>query len=170
MRAIIGGSRVVISDDDLRRISEENPGWQFERSDDGALLVSPTSTNGGAKSGEAFAQLHAYAKLADGKAYDAGTGFKTPAGGIVSPDASWISAERVALHRHDDGFWSTMPDIVIEVASKSDTWDAVTGKIDAFERDGASYAIAIDPGNGATYERGLRPEDLTLDIGAIVDA
>ena len=48
MPAIIDGP-AVFSDDDLLRLSRTNPGWQFERSDDGALLVSPTSTPGGAK-------------------------------------------------------------------------------------------------------------------------
>ena len=62
------------------RISSANPGWQIERADDGALLVSPTGTPGGAKSGEAFAQLYLFAKRAGGKTYDSNTGFKTPGG------------------------------------------------------------------------------------------
>jgi Uma2 family endonuclease len=61
MPAIIKSS-ASFSDYDLQLLASANPGWQFERSDDGALLVSPTATPGGAKSGEAFAQLYAYAK------------------------------------------------------------------------------------------------------------
>jgi Uma2 family endonuclease len=170
MSAIIAGPHVVVSDEDLRRLGETNPGWAFERGDDGALFVSPTSTSGGAKSGEAFAQLHAYAKRAGGKAYDAATGFKTPGGGVVSPDASWVNADTVAVHREDDGFWQVMPDVVMEVASKTDAWPTLTRKIDKYIGDGARYAIAIDPQTREIYEVGSRPAGLTIDVAAIIDA
>ncbi len=170
MTAIISGPHFVVSDDDLRRISEANPGWQFERADDGALLVSPTSTPGGAKSGAAYVQLHAYATVAAGKAYDAATGFKTPQGGVVSPDAAWLAAERVAQHRDDDGFWQVMPDIVIEVASKTDAWPTVKRKIDKYLADGAGYAVALDPSTGEVYECGRPPAGFVLDARAIAEA
>lgn len=171
MTAIIGGPRVLISDDDLVRLSEENPGWQLERDDTGALLVSPpTSTQGGAKSGEAFGQLRDHAKRAGGKAFDAATGFKTPRGGVVSPDASWVSAERIARFHDDKGFWQMMPDVVIEIASKSDRWSRVSAKIDKYVADGAGYALAIDPETRETYERGTPPPGLVLDIAAIIAA
>ena len=168
MPAIIKGP-VLFSDDDLQRLSATNPGWQFERSDDGALLVSPTATPGGAKSGEAFAQLYAFAKTAGGKAYDAQTGFKTPAGGVVSPDAAWVSSARVFAHENDDGYWQMMPDVAIEVASKTDEWPLVKLKIDKYVLDGAGYAIAIDPRTREIYERGTRPATLVLDTDAVID-
>jgi hypothetical protein len=59
---------------------------------------------------------------------------------------------------------------VIEVASKSDSWPAVTAKIDKFVADGSIYAIAINPRTRETYERGHCPDGLVLDIAAIVDA
>jgi Uma2 family endonuclease len=65
----------TVSDDDLMRIGAENPGCRFERETDGSLIVSPTSTKGGAKSGAAFVQLYLYAKRIGGKAYDSSTGF-----------------------------------------------------------------------------------------------
>jgi Uma2 family endonuclease len=171
MTAIIGGAHLVVSDDDLLRISVENPGWQFERNDAGALLVSPpTLTPGGAKSGEAFGQLRDHAKRFGGKAFDAATGFKTPRGGVVSPAASWGSAERVAPFLSDHGFWQMMPDVVIEIAIKSDRWSRITAKIDKYAKDGAGYALAINPETGEIYERGTPPPGLALDIAAIIDA
>jgi hypothetical protein len=59
-----------VSDVDLMRIGADNPGYRFEREEDGSLVVSPTSTKGGAKSGEAFVQLYLYAKRVGGKAND----------------------------------------------------------------------------------------------------
>jgi Uma2 family endonuclease len=170
MTAIISGPHVVVSDDDLRRIAEANPGWGFERGDDGVLFVRLTSTPNGAKRGEAFAQLRAYAKHAGGKAYDAVTGFKTPRGGVVSPSASWVNADAVASHRDDDSFWHVMPDVVIEVAGKMDAWETLARKVDKHFADGARYALAIDPQTRDVYERGSCPADLTIDVAAIIDA
>jgi Uma2 family endonuclease len=170
MVAVIRGPHIAVSDEDLHDLSEANPGWRFERADDGALLVSPTSTSGGARSGEAFAQLYAYAKRAGGKAFDAATGFRTPGGGVVSPDASWVAAERVALHANDTGYWSLIPDVAVEIASPSDSWAALTRKIDKYLADGARYAIAIDPQSHEVYERGRRPDGLALDVAAIIAA
>ena len=48
---------VLVNDDDLVRVSSENPGYRFEREEDGTVIVSPTHTKGGAKRGEAFGQL-----------------------------------------------------------------------------------------------------------------
>ena len=170
MVAVIGGPHLLVSDDDLLRISAANPGWQFERADDGQLLVSPTSTGGGFKSGEAFAQLYAYARRVGGKACDAATGFKTPAGGVVSPDAAWIAPDRLVDFASDDGYWRMMPDVVVEVASKTDTWSAVVAKIEKYHADGARYAIAIDPFSGTTFELGARPDTLAIDVAAIIAA
>jgi Uma2 family endonuclease len=166
MTAIIGGPHVLVTDDDLIRLSDTNPGWRFERDDDGALLVSPTSTLGGSQSGEAFAQLHAFAKRAGGKAYDSSTGFTTPGGGVVCPDASWMSAEKIGRHA-GYGFWQVMPDVAIEVKSYTDSWPKLQRKIDKYIEDGATYAIAIDPESGDTYERGQCPDGLSIDVAAI---
>jgi Uma2 family endonuclease len=168
--AIIRGPHVSFSDEDLERLTLTNPGWQIERADDGALLVSPTSTPGGARSGEAFAQLYAYAKRVGGKAFDAATGFKTPGGGVVCPDASWMSGAAVARHAGERGYWQTMPEVAIEVASYTDDWSRLKRKIDKYVADGAEYAVAIDPESRATYAVGTPPSGLEHDVDAIINA
>jgi len=170
MAAVIRFAEAAVSDEELVRVSEANPGWRFERADNGALLVSPTATPGGAKSGEAFAQLHQYAKRAGGKAFDSSTGFKTPGGGVLSPDASWLNADRVATFAGDDGFWQVIPDVVIEIASKTDSWPQLQAEIDAYVSSGARYALAINPSTREEYSRGDAPADLALDITAIIGA
>ncbi len=171
MAAILSGLPAV-SDDDLIRMTNQNPGWKIERTDDGRLRLSPTHTDGGAKSGEAFGQLRDYAKRYGGKAYDSSTGFKTPRGGVLSPDAAWISAERVAALSPDlrRTFRQIAPDVVIEVALDTDSWPDVTAKIDSFYDNGAAYAVAIDPDAEAVYERGTPPAGLALDLAAITRA
>jgi hypothetical protein len=91
---------VLVDDDDLVRVSRENPGYRFEREEDGTLTVGPNFTVGGAQSGKAYYQLFVCASRAGGMAFDSSAGFRIGARGAVkSPDASWVAelTERVAL-------------------------------------------------------------------------
>ena len=171
MAAILKGLP-PISDDDLVRLSQQNPGWKIERTDDGELRLSPTHTDAGAKSMEAAGQLRDYRKQAGGKVYDSSTGFKTPKGGVLSPDAAWIARERVALFSPEQQreYRTITPDVVIEVKSDSDDWRDVKAKIDRYRADGAVYAVAIDPDSRDVYETGSSPLGLNLDFDAIIDA
>ncbi len=164
---------VLATDDDLLRVSRDNPGYRFEREEDGTITVSPTHTKGGAKSGEAFGQLRDYRKLVGGKAFDSQTGFAIgPDKRIASPDASWVSQSRIdALARGDDeGFWPLSPDVAIEVRSATDLFKDTVAKVALFVERGSLYAVAIDPTTREVVEVGVAPADLTLDFDAIVDA
>ncbi|HEY0396599.1 MAG TPA: hypothetical protein VGD01_19130 [Candidatus Elarobacter sp.] len=61
-----------LDDDELLRLSAENPGWHIEREPDGALSVSPTSFRNGIRAAETVRQLLAwggergYASCGDG--------------------------------------------------------------------------------------------------------
>ena len=164
---------VLRNDEDLVRVSRENPGYRFEREDDGTIVVSPTHTKGGAKSGEAFGQLRDYKKRVGGNAYDSNTGFAIgPLQRVYSPDASWVSQSRIdALRPHEtSGFWPLSPDIVIEVKSDTDIFRDTIAKIERFIKRGSAYAVAIDPTTREVVERGVAPENLVLDFDAIIDA
>jgi len=155
------------------RTSELHPGYRFEREADGAILVSPTATNDGAKSGEAFFQLATYAKKHGGRAFDSSTGFAIGPGQTVrSPDASWMSDERISSLRAEQraGFWPISPDIVIEVRSKSDNFNETVTKTRSYMDRGTRYAVAIDPETRNVREFGKAPENLSLDFSAIIDA
>jgi Uma2 family endonuclease len=164
---------VLVTDDDLVRVSEENPGYQFERERDGSVTVSPTSTNGAAKDGEAFAQLYAYAKKFGGKAFGSSAGFKLDGERIVkSPDASWVSRARIdaltAAERRV--FYPLSPDVAIEVCSPSDSFETIVEKGAQYIQYGSTYAVAIDPQTRQVVEFGDPPAGLSLDFDAIIDA
>lgn len=165
---------LVIRDDaDLIRASSANPGYQFERNADGSIRVAPTSTNDGAKSMEAAFQLATYAKARGGKAYDSNTGFAIGPGKTVrSPDASWLSPERIASLADEKkvGFWPICPDVAIEVCSTSDEFKAIATKTRAYIERGAAYAVAMDPRTRTIREFGTAPTALALNFDAIIDA
>jgi Uma2 family endonuclease len=164
---------VVVDDADLVRVSEENPGYQFEREEDGTLTVSPTFTQGGARSGQAFYQLYTYALHFGGNAFDSNAGFSIgPRHAIKSPDASWVSESRIdALTEAEAaGFWPLSPDVAIEVKSISDDFRDTIAKIDFYMKHGTHYAVAIDPFTREIVERGEALDGLSLDFDGIIDA
>jgi Uma2 family endonuclease len=164
---------VVRDDADLVRVSEENPGYQFEREEDGTLTVSPNFSDGGAKSCKACRQLDTYADTAGGRAFDSSAGFKIgPLDAIKSPDAAWVSAARLAAlsPSQRSGFWQTSPDVAIEIRSISDDFRETIAKIEFYIDNGTRYAVAIDPFAREVVERGVAPDGLSLDFEAIIDA
>jgi Uma2 family endonuclease len=164
---------VLATDEDLLRVSNDNPGYRFEREEDGTVVVSPTHTKGGAKSLEAAAQLRDYKKRFGGNAYDSNTGFAIgPGQAIRSPDASWVSQARIdALPPAEaEGFWPISPDVVIEVKSDTDSFAETIAKSKRFVDRGTRYAVAIDPATRQVVETGTAPDGLELDFDAIIDA
>lgn len=162
-----------ITDDALERIGRRNEGWAFERDDEGILLVSPTHTRGGHRNATALAQLMKWvAKTGRGKVFESSTGFKMSSGAIRAPDASWVSDERIAALTAAElaGYWPLCPDVVVEIASDSDRWSDVVAKIEMYARNGATYAIAIDPVTRDVFALGEPPTGLRFDIDAICDA
>jgi Uma2 family endonuclease len=149
-----------------------NPGWSFERDDEGAIEVSPTSWKGGAGSVAAGVQLSACAKESGGRAFDSSTGFRFSTDAVRCPDAAWVSQERLDAARstHPNDFFPGAPDISIEIASPSDVWARGTAKIEIYMREGTTYAVAIDVQGGRVYEMGTPPHGFALDFDAIREA
>ncbi len=171
MRATIH-LRQSITDDDLRRVSEENPGWQVERAADGSLLMSPTSMSSSARNVELAFQMAAFAKRAGGKSFGPDCGFTMPSGAVLSPDACWVREEVWAqLSPEDrDSFSRIVPAICIELRSRTDGVRELQRKIRTYREAGAEYALLIDPYARRVWSDGAPPEGFDLDVAAIFDA
>jgi Uma2 family endonuclease len=162
-----------VTDDDLERLSALNEAYSIERDDEGRLVIEPNWTLGGLRRVEAFMQLNLWhdATKAGGMVFGSSAGFKLSTGAVRAPDASWLSQERIdtvdpALLT---GFWPVCPDVTIEVAAQSSDWKSVLAKIESYRREGARYAVAIDPETRRTVELGEPPAGLILDFDAIID-
>lgn len=152
-----------ITDEDLLLLSERNPGYQFERTADGRLVVTPTGGESGRRSGEIFGQLRDWNRRTGlGYVFGASTGFRLPDGSLLSPDASWVQRERwQALPRETrDGFPPLCPDVVFEVRSASNALAELREKMRAYVGNGARLAVLIDPEAKAVelYRRGRESE------------
>ncbi|WP_448595105.1 Uma2 family endonuclease [Thermoflexus hugenholtzii] len=137
-----------VTDEELWELSERNPGYQFERTADGRLIVTPTGGESGRRSGEVFYQLeHWNRRTRLGVAFDSSTGFRLPDGSLLSPDASWVRRERwEALSREErEGFVPLCPDVVFEVRSASQSLGELREKMEAYRANGARLGVLIDP-------------------------
>ncbi len=151
-----------ISNDDLLDLSRRNPGYQFELSRDGGLVVTPT---GGRRSAEVLAQLGAWNRtMNQGVLFDSSTGFALPDGSVLSPDVSWVQLARwnSLTEEEQESFAPLCPDVVFEVRSKSDKLAELRTKMRVYLENGARLAVLITPYERfvEVYRPGQEPEHL----------
>jgi len=160
-----------LDDDELLRLSAENPGWHIEREPDGSLSVSPTSYRNSIRAAEAVRQLFAWGSER-GYAASADGGITLPDKAVRAPDASWISFERWHALDEDkrEKFPHVLPDVVIEIVSYYDSYAAQRRKTQRYVDQGSLYGVVIDPRTRQVEEFGGRPEGLVLDFDRIIDA
>jgi Uma2 family endonuclease len=140
------------SDTELFELGRRNPGFQFERSPAGDLVVTPTGSETARHELELGAQLHRWAaRDGSGVAFSPSAGFRLPDGSVLSPDASWIRRERwLALSAMErQGFAPVCPDAVFEIVSHTDALTDLRKKMPAYLANGARLALLIDPGRQA---------------------
>lgn len=163
-----------VTDEELLALSDRNPGYQIERAADGRLVVSPTSSRGGRKSGEVFFQLGAWnRRTGSGVVFDSSTGFTLPDGSCRSPDASWVQRERWAAltEEQQDSYAPICPDAVFEVRSGSDSLAELQAKMEMYITNGARVGVLIDPKSraalvyrpGASVEHHQHADKVPLD-------
>jgi len=138
-----------VTEAEFEEMCRENTGIRLERTKEGTVRMNPP-TGGFTGSGnqEIAAQLNNWwRKHENGRLFDSSTGFHLPDGSILSPDASYLSAERLRTLPKGGlrGFPRVCPDFVIELVSESDPLPAVKEKMNDWIANGAQLAWLIDP-------------------------
>jgi Uma2 family endonuclease len=155
-----------ISDAEFEAICRENPDVRLERTREGAVRMNPPA-GGWTSSGnqEIAGQLYGWWSTHElGRIFDSNGGFRLPDGSTLSPDASYLSEERLrALPKGElRSFPHVCPDFVIELLSESDTVAAMRAKMEDWIANGARLAWLIDPyrREAWVYRPGLEAERL----------
>jgi Uma2 family endonuclease len=153
---------------EIERLSSENPGYRFERDADGTLVVSPTGSMSGlrnARLGAALARWNDRLPL-PGFCFDSSAGFMLPDGSLISPDAAWIAHDRwLALtDEQREEYAPIVPDVVVEVASKTDRPAALRSKLERCRALGADYVLLLDPYRDEVWTAGEAPCGLRLTL------
>ncbi len=162
-----------VTDEELLEFSRRNPSFQFERSAGGELIVTPAGSRSGRRELQLGAQLEHWARRdGSGLAFGPSAGFRLPDGSVLAPDAAWVRRERwdALTDEEQEGFAPLCPDVVFEIASKTDDLRDLRAKMRAYLTNGARVALVIDPRSLTVeiYRPGqepqvlLRPQALTL--------
>ena len=139
-----------LTDEQFFELCSANRDMRFERSADGELIImAPTGWGTGNKNAELGVDLGIWNRQARlGKVFDSSTGFKLPNGSDRSPDASWVSQDRLeALNPDPAKFLPLAPDFVAELRSQSDTLKPLQTKMQEYIDNGVRLGWLIDPKN-----------------------
>jgi Uma2 family endonuclease len=144
-----------VSDAEFEALCRENANVQFERTKEGAIRMNPPA-GGWTSSGnfEINRQLGAWWRTHKrGRCFDSSGGFRLPDGSTLSPDASYLSEERLRQLPKGGlrGFPHICPDFVIELLSESDTLAALQSKMADWIANGAQLGWLIDPYNRRVF-------------------
>jgi Uma2 family endonuclease len=152
-----------LSDAEFERLCEKSDFAFLERSKEGAIIVNAPA--GGMTSdgnSEINQQLRNWWKQhRRGRAFDSSAGFFLPDGSVLSPDASYVTAEQLKVLTRDElaRFLRLAPAFVIELRSESDRLAAVAEKMEAWMANGVEVGWMVDPYAREVhiYEAGAAP-------------
>jgi len=146
---------LALNDDQLLQLFRDNPGFRFEVSARGELIImSPASPKTGQRNAAITAHLWLWNRqVGAGEAFDSSTMFTLPNGARRSPDGSWVSKERWnrLSEGEKDSLTHMCPDFVIELRSKSDRLAKLKEKMEEYIANGARLAWLLDPIDRCAY-------------------
>ena len=138
----------ALSDDELLELASLNPEVRLEVSARGDLIVMPPA--GGESSrrnADVVSQLFTWSKRdGTGVVYDSSGGFRLPNGALRSPDAFWVSREKLEplSPEQREKFLPLCPAFVVELLSPSDSLKVAQEKMREYLENGANLGWLID--------------------------
>ena len=138
----------------LCQLSSDNPGWQFEYSAKGELIImAPPGSESSASEGEVAADVTMWRRRNGGMSYGPTIGFRLPSRAIRIPDAAWITQERYDNLTPSErrGTINGAPDFLVEVRSTTDRLPPFLAKMQEWMDGGARLGWGIDRHNRHVY-------------------
>lgn len=137
-----------LSNEAFEELCFANKELVVEREPDGKITVmSPVAPSSGDNEAEFVADLKIYARKFGGKSYSSSTGFTLPDNSVKSPDASYVSAERIKPYSKEqlNRFALLVPNFIVEVLSPSDDLrDAKKKMTETWMANGVSLGWLVD--------------------------
>jgi Uma2 family endonuclease len=131
------------------QLCQQNRDLQFERnSAEELIIMSPTGWETGKRNLCIEAQLWNWNHIAKlGIATNSSTGFKLPNNAERSPDASWVSLQRIEQIPMEQRrqFLPLCPDFVVELRSPTDNLKPLQEKMLEYIENGSKLGWLIDP-------------------------
>jgi Uma2 family endonuclease len=87
---------------------------------------------------------------------------------VVGADAAFFSTAKLPVTFAREGYYETIPDLVVEVISKNDTRAYVAGKVKDYFQAGVSIVWLINPAKRTLVEHRVGQEPVTFEESATV--
>jgi len=137
-----------MSDAEFFRFCRDNDELRIERDAHGNIVIMPpTGFNTGTRNTKLTSKLDQWnEELQFGSVGDSSTGFRLPNTAVRSPDASWISNERLAKtsSEEQEGFLPAAPEFAAEIRSRTDRPRVLREKMEEYMANGVLLAWYID--------------------------
>jgi hypothetical protein len=147
----------------LRDPSLRDLPYKVETNEHGQLVLTPHKPRDSLQQGRIAALLRERAAAAGLPPGEATTEFAVEtSGGIKVPDVVWISAERLASLPEDAETSPVMPEIIVEVLSKTDTQAEMADKRRLYFEAGTGI-LDLRPAGTARLPRSFGPDPFILD-------
>ena len=137
-----------MSDDDYYNLCMANPDVCIERTAKGEIIiVPPCGAESDYRGADVISQLKVWARHdRRGKAFGSSVAFILPTTAVLSPDAAWVSNDRLSRLTKDQlrKFPPVCPEFVVEVMSPSDRLKSAQEKMREWMRAGVELAWLIE--------------------------
>lgn len=138
----------TMTDAEFFRFCRDNADLRIERDKHkNIIIMPPTGFETGRRNTKLTSKLDQWSERhPSGEVGDSSTGYSFPDGSVRSPDASWISHERLAETTPDDRekFVHAVPEFVVEIRSNSDSPRLLREKMEEYIANGVLLAWYID--------------------------
>lgn len=162
---------LTATDDDVLRISAENPGWKVERNAQGQISMAPPAGGASSVRNALLTKLVVdWASQHDYVAFDSSGGFRLQDGSIVSPDAALLRRPVWIALADRERFVPMAPHVAIELVSFTDDPAELRHKLLMLRQHGTSYVVLIDPYRKSVWTDGTPPAGFEPDFSAVLAA
>jgi len=138
-----------MSDDEFFHFCTQNRDLRIERDANRQIyIMPPTGLDTGAFNADINTDLSIWNRInKNGKVFDSSTGFTLPDRAVFSPDAAWISNEKISKLTKEERkiFAPVCPDFIVELKSKSDTIPELQNKMLKWMENGCALAWLLIP-------------------------
>ncbi|MDZ8183337.1 MAG: Uma2 family endonuclease [Nostoc sp. ChiSLP02] len=159
---------------DLEQLQAEHPEWQMELVDGNIVVMGPSDYESEEISIEFARQLGNWVRPQRlGRVTGSNAGFILPTletengkeadnekRNLRAPDVSFVRADRLKISKRD--FVELVPDLMVEIKSKSDRIKPLVEKIQLFLQLGSKVGILIDPDKLTVTVYRLNQEPIVL--------
>ncbi len=138
-----------MTEDEFFRFCRDNSDLRIERDKNGnVIIMPPTGFETGRRNSNLTTELTIWHRqqTSSGEVGDSSTGYTLPNGAVRSPDASWISHERLEKTTPEDRekFVHAVPEFVVEIRSRTDSPRVLREKMEEYIENGVLLAWYID--------------------------